>query len=153
MRRPLYTPAAVLAAVSALLIAAEDPGKAGRDGDDLRGIWATVQRRAGGVLLPEDPTAGPLMTAFDHGSYLQHQGERIVEEGTYEIDANQSPATIDLQIRKGPDAGKRQLGIFAVEGDELKLCLSGPGTRKRPRDFEPKTGTATLLVVCRRFRP
>lgn len=150
--RPLVLVAITVGSMAAS-VAAGDPDKPKDDSEDLRGIWATVMRSVGGVIVPDDPTTGPLLTAFDRGVYLQRHGEQIVEEGRFTIDTSHTPATIDLQIKKGPEAGKRQLGIFLVEGDELKLCLAGPGVRKRPNDFHPKAGSTSLVVVCRRYRP
>jgi uncharacterized protein (TIGR03067 family) len=139
--------------LSTAALGGDETAPAKGDAEALRGVWALTSRSVGGIEVPNDPTSGPMLTAFAGDFYLQRQGESIVEEGTYTVDPGKSPATIDLQIKKGPEAGKRQLGIYEADGDSLRLCLAPPGVKRRPKDFEPRNGSSALLVVCRRFRP
>ena len=44
------------------------------------------------------------------------------------------------------------LGIYALEGDELKLCLPQPG-RDRPTAFAAPEKSGTTLLVFRREKP
>ena len=69
-----------------------------------------------GAKIPDDPTAGPQLTAFDGKEYVQRKGQTIIEEGSYEVDPSKTPRSIDFVIKKGPDAGKRQLGIYELDG-------------------------------------
>jgi uncharacterized protein (TIGR03067 family) len=64
--------------------------------------------------------------------------DRFVEEGTYTLDTTKMPKTIDLAIKKGPGADKRQLGLYKVEKDDLRLAFASPGRAKRPERFETK---------------
>ena len=57
-----------------------------------------------------------------------------------------NPSEID-STTEGRDGTEK--GIYAVEGDTLKLCLSTQGG-KRPTEFATKTGTDELLIVLRR---
>jgi uncharacterized protein (TIGR03067 family) len=119
--------------------------------DAIKGIWSVDSLTFNGVKIPDDPTAGAQLTAYDGSQYVQRKGLTIVEEGSYEVDASKTPGAIDLIIKKGPDAGKRQLGIYQVDGDTLRVCLAEPGSKKRPRSFDASAGH--LLVVNTRFRP
>ncbi len=137
-------------AVVALSALAASPALGQDAADGIKGIWAVQSLSFDGVKVPDDPTAGPQLTAFDGAQYVQRKGQTITEEGSYEIDPSKSPRTIDFLIKKGGDAGKRQLGIYEVEGNTLRVCMAEPGSKKRPRTFEaPKT----VVVVNARFRP
>jgi uncharacterized protein (TIGR03067 family) len=142
---------AALLALTALLLAADDPSK--DDISALRGVWAVQSATINGLRLPDDPTSATQLTAFDGKEYIQRQGGQILEEGAIEVDATKSPKTIDFVIKKGPDAGKRQLGIYELEGDTFRVCLNAPGASVRPRSFDAGSGSGRLLVVNRRFRP
>ncbi|GAC1473816.1 MAG: hypothetical protein NVSMB9_23110 [Isosphaeraceae bacterium] len=119
----------------------------------INGVWATTSVTIDGHRVPDDPTDGPSLLAFDKESYVQRVGSRIVDEGTYKVDAGKSYRTIDLHLKTGPEAGKRQLGIYRIEGETLTLCLASPGEEKRPRDFEEKGGMIHVIIVSRRFTP
>jgi RNA polymerase sigma factor (sigma-70 family) len=60
-----------------------------------------------------------------------HQG------GTLEIDPSKDPAHIDLACTVGIYKGKTQEGIFALDGDTLKICV---GVSKRPSELMGKGG-------------
>ena len=43
------------------------------------------------------------------------------------------PASIDLMIAEGSDAGKLQLGVYEINGDTLSLTFSAPSDPVRPK--------------------
>lgn len=141
----------MLVALTTCLALAASTSRGQDTADALKGIWAVESLTFNGVRIPDDPTAGPQLTAYDGAQYVQRKGLTIVEEGSYKIDASKTPRAIDLVITKGPDAGKRQLGIYEVDGDTLRVCLAEPGSGKRPRSFDTSAGH--LVVVNTRFRP
>ena len=51
------------------------------------------------------------------------------------IDAGKKPATINLEISSGGSNGKKQLGIYELEGGMWKLCVS----ELRSRDASPQS--------------
>jgi uncharacterized protein (TIGR03067 family) len=134
-----------------LLTAAAGSGRAEDAADAIKGIWAVESMSFNGARVPDDPTGGAQLTAFDGKDYVQRKGQTIVEEGSYEVDPSKVPAAIDFVIKKGPDAGKRQLAIYELQGNALRVCASEPGSRKRPKSFDDASGC--LLVVNKRFRP
>ena len=50
---------------------------------------------------------------------------------------------------EGFSAGKKQLGIYEVEGDTFKACFSKPGD-ERPTDFTSKPGDGRTVSVWKR---
>ncbi len=140
---------AFVAAGRAQLVAADDP-TASTGGDAIKGIWAVESMTYEGNRAPDDRINGALLTAYDGKDYFQRQGGTIIEEGSYVLDPSKSPKAIDFLIRTGASAGKRQLGIYELDGNNLRVCVAAPGSTRRPRSFE---AAGTLLVVNRRFRP
>ena len=69
-----------------------------------------------------------------------------VEKGTYTLDETKNPKQIDATT-EGKDGTEK--GIYALEGDTLKLCLATQGG-PRPGEFATKKGTDLILIVLRR---
>jgi uncharacterized protein (TIGR03067 family) len=67
----------------------------------------------------------------------------------FRIDAKVQPNSIDI----GEDKGERKSGrgIYALDGDSLRLCLSGSG--ERPKEFKTTAGDKTNLFVLKRQKP
>ena len=66
-----------------------------------------------------------------------------VEKGTYVLDGTKIPKQIDATTEG--KAGT-QMGIYAISGDTLQLCLSQQGCR-RPEEFATQKGPDTILIV------
>jgi uncharacterized protein (TIGR03067 family) len=87
---------------------------------------------------------------------LTQKGPDAKMTGTYKLNAKKTPREIDLTIVKafGADGaavdggGKKFLGIFLFENDNLKLCL-GEIEKGRPTAFEAPKGTGTLLTILK----
>ena len=128
----LATAVLVLAAVG--LIAADEPKK--DDTEAFKGKWATVSIKVAGQDAPADEIK-KLKLTFDAKTYTNIVGDQTVEEGDYAIDSSKTPKTIDFDIKKGPDQGKKQLGIYKVEGDKLIMVVALPGSTERPKSWKP----------------
>jgi hypothetical protein len=55
--------------------------------------------------------------------------------------------TINASVEKGAREGDLLPGVYDLDGDTLKICLSTDGD-SRPKDFKP--GADRLLMVCKR---
>jgi uncharacterized protein (TIGR03067 family) len=64
--------------------------------------------------------------------------DRVSTSATFTIDPTKKPKTIDLMGTMGGDKGKKYLGIYELNGNELKLCIGD--TKTRPKMFEAKKG-------------
>ena len=73
--------------------------------------------------IPADLIKG-LTVTFNAQSYTNKAKNQVVEQGKYQIDTAKTPWTIDFAIEKGTDAGKRQLGIFTIDGETLTLSVA-----------------------------
>jgi uncharacterized protein (TIGR03067 family) len=83
------------------------------------------------------------------------QDEKL-DSSTIKLDPSQKPKTITIPNVHGgdPKAGITLIGIYELQGDELKVCAQEVETAKlkerekeRPKAFDSKQG---LLVVLRR---
>jgi uncharacterized protein (TIGR03067 family) len=119
---------------------------------DIKGDWSIVSMKMGDKSAPADMIKG-LAVSFDGQGYTNKSSDQVVEQGTYQLDTAKTPWTIDFTIKKGPDAGKRQLGLIAVDGKTLTLCVADAGSEKRPTSLEPTPGSPAMVVVMKRAMP
>ena len=71
------------------------------------------------------------------------------EVATFKLDPAAKVKTVDLMLTSGPEKGKTSLGIYAWDGDNMKLCIAKPGS-DRPTEFATKTGSEQLLLVLKK---
>jgi uncharacterized protein (TIGR03067 family) len=91
-----------------------------------------------------------MMLSISGDKYSQTVDGTVNERGTLKIDASKSPATIDLTIAEGPDAGKTQTGVIQVKGETLTGHFSLPGASGRPSDFTPQEGFILFMATRRK---
>ena len=66
----------------------------------------------------------------------------------YRVDATADPRRIDLDQAYG---GKKALGIYTIDKDEVRRCYAEPGAA-RPTKFESKPGDRVFLLVLKRVK-
>ncbi len=131
----------LIVAVVGLVFAAQDAKK---DADQLQGTWVAQSLVRGGQADP-NAKGDTLTIQGDKFSIKMKDGEI---KGTVKVDAAKSPKEVEFMITEGPQQGTA-LGIYALEGDELKLSLSQPG-KERPKSLTSKDGETHLLVTLKR---
>jgi uncharacterized protein (TIGR03067 family) len=137
----------VLAAIG--FIGADDPKKDAKP--TLKGNWTAVSLKAGGQEAPADE-AKKMKFGFEDATYTNSSGDDYMEEGAYTTDTSKTPNTIDFDIKKGPDAGKKQLGIFKIEGDTATLVVALAGSTERPKSFKPDDSENMIVAVIERVK-
>src|SRR5258706_16101052 len=70
-------------------------------------------------------------------------------EGTIELDASASPKTVNLNFTAGPEKGNRSLGIYQLDADNWRLCLTLRGDL-RPTAFAAPAGSVFALELFMR---
>jgi uncharacterized protein (TIGR03067 family) len=103
----------------------------------------SIERKYKAAVRGDTITLGPL--TFADGRFTD-KGEPFDVRCEYDPDA--SPKTIDLIFKNG-NAEIRMLGIYAVEGKQLKLCWQHDG-QARPKEFKTKADPSQMLLVLRR---
>jgi uncharacterized protein (TIGR03067 family) len=111
---------------------------------ELVGEWQMVNAwQEGRALDPRMVKTGRRVTTATHTT--TYFGKQLFLNAAYTIDATAHPKTIDLDNR-----GKKQLGIYEVAGDTMKICFGAPG-RPRPTDFESRAGDGNTSALWKKL--
>jgi uncharacterized protein (TIGR03067 family) len=121
--------------------------------DKLKGTWTAESLVFSGMKVPEDMLKElQMQLVFTDDKYEERIQGKVNEEGGIKIDTSKKLATIDLMIRTGKDKDKKQVGIYEVKGDTLRLCLAMPGAEGRPTSLSSPEGEMWSYVVFRRTK-
>jgi uncharacterized protein (TIGR03067 family) len=121
------------------------------DAEAIKGKWVAVSIKQGGFPVP-DEVVKTFKFKFDGKDYINSAMDQS-EEGGYKIDSSKSPKTIDFDIKTGNDKGKKQLGVYKLDGDKLTIVASMAGDTERPKSTEPGADDPVLVVVLEREKP
>lgn len=131
-------------------VSADDKSDAAKkDSDKLQGTWTFVSMERGGEKVPQGDT-GPVIT-FDGDKFAVKAGEQVLQAGTQTLDPTQKPKTVDSKVTEGEGKGTTMLGIYEIDGDNLKACFDTEG-KKRPTEFKTTAGDGHMLVVLKRVK-
>jgi uncharacterized protein (TIGR03067 family) len=114
------------------------------DADVIQGTWEFVSAEEGGKVVPEDELKKfEVVFAADKVKFPIKQE---VKELGYKLDPAKKPKQIDIAFSDSETAE----GIYELDGDKLKLCLTKPGHGDRPAKFDATEGRETVLLVLKR---
>ena len=117
--------------------------------DALEGAWVAVAAHLGRRSVPiEELRVRYLLLEAQHYGIVDHSNQ-VVDRGDYRLNAEVTPATLDIVGRSGPHAGRTMQAIYALEGDELTVCYDLEG-RARPRTMQPHEGELLLRITYQR---
>jgi uncharacterized protein (TIGR03067 family) len=139
--KPLFIVAIALAAASLNA----------QDGDlkKLQGTWNIVSLELNGETMPVSAMGNARFVI--QGDHFTAQGMGATYEGTLEVDASATPKNINMNFTAGPEKGNKSLGIYELDGDNLRICLTTRGD-VRPKSFAAPPGTGFALEVWKRKR-
>jgi uncharacterized protein (TIGR03067 family) len=104
-------------------------------------VPAEVAQRIKVTVGPASVTVSPLI--HEDGKF-DTRGEPI--EFRYRLDPAAKPKAIDLTLKGDGGTEQTQLGIYALDGGQFKLCWQHDG-RGRPMAFKTVEEPAQLLLV------
>ncbi len=119
-----------------------------RPGDTkvIQGAWIPTKAELGGIGMGSD-TLKIITLKIDDGKY--EVTAEVVDKGTYTMNPDATPKTIDITGVEGPNAGKKILAIYELKGDTLRICYNlGPGPR--PTEFQSPVGSTHFLATYKR---
>ncbi len=129
--------------VTSPLAAAEQGEKqpaATTDAEKLQGTWEVVELVVkGDKVLPNDQAKGAVVFKGDRFRFVVTPiGKDNITRtsATFKLDSVKSPRTIDATPTEGANKGKVTLGIYVLDGDDLKLCLGNERVADRPTAFK-----------------
>src|SRR5262245_24791832 len=114
----------------------------------LQGEWSMVSGSADGRSMPEEMRK-QMKRVCKGEEATTTLGGRMFLKAKITIDPAKKPKTIDYEMTEGVTKGKKQLGIYEVDGDTFKSCFGKPGA-ERPTDFTSKPGDGRTLSVWKR---
>jgi uncharacterized protein (TIGR03067 family) len=129
---------AVLLFAASLALAADAKDEA------LEGKWKIVSVERDGKAV--DMWTDGVRTMKDGKYELKPKTGDAVTGGYKVVDAKAKLKTIDFTPDGGQFKGKTLLGIYAIDGDTLKICFAEPG-KDRPTEF---TSKGSVLAVHKR---
>jgi RNA polymerase sigma-70 factor (ECF subfamily) len=125
-----------------------DQSKADSDAEKIQGTWAVVSAEQGGEELPSEAIkdATAVITA-DKIVFTPPKGEN--RQSSYKLDPKKDPKVIEIKPLDGPAKGKTINGLYALDGDRLKLCLTN-GSGPAPTELATKSNSGFLLLILKR---
>jgi len=140
-----------LTTAAILLAQAEDDPAVKKDMAGLQGEWSMVSGSADGQPMP-DSMLKQMKRVCKGDEATTTMGGQIYMKAKITIDPSKKPKTIDYQMTDGFTKGKKQLGIYEIDGDTFRSCFGGAGA-ERPTDFTSKPGDRRTLSVWKREKP
>jgi uncharacterized protein (TIGR03067 family) len=113
----------------------------------LQGVWTMLELEANGRQA--QPGEMKWILVIEGNQYNPGLGELSLEY-TFRIDPSLTPKAIDLIPQDGPERGKTIRGIYALEGDTLKICRPLDSYGDRPAGFTTRPGSNTSRVVWKK---
>jgi uncharacterized protein (TIGR03067 family) len=139
---------ATLIAVAFLIAADDKDDAAKKERALLEGSWSMMSGMSEGQALPEDIVKGGKRVSKD-GVTTVTIGGQVFMKAKYTVDPGKKPKTIDYDVTEGRAKGKKQLGIYELDGDTVKFCFAAPD-KDRPTDFTAKEGSGQTVSVWKR---
>jgi uncharacterized protein (TIGR03067 family) len=127
---------------------AEESEAVKKDLAKLQGEWSMVSGSADGQEMPESMRSEMKRVCKGDETTTTMSGQMFMK-AKFTIDPSKQPKTIDYEMTDGFTKGKKQLGIYEVDGDTFKSCFSKPG-EKRPVAFTSEAGEGRTLSVWKR---
>lgn len=124
--------------------AAKQPVDAKEELKKFQGTWKIELQEEDGKKLADADLKGRTIS-FGTSLFLMRKQGVMTHLGKIKIDP--AKKTISLTVEKGEHEGDLLPGIYELDGDALKICVSTDGDT-RPKDF--KAGPDRLLLVCKR---
>ncbi len=131
----------VLLLAAGLSLAADDRKADPVDKEYARfeGTWQVVSLDVEGMKVPAEAIKEARLTI--KGKEFTMKDAVATYKGTFVIDPGKKEKTIDMTFTDGPEKGNTSYGIYELDGDDLKICLTLTG-KERPTEFaaKPKSG-------------
>ncbi len=119
-----------------------------REHKRLEGTWRVVSAEVEGTPIPAREFRD-LQLTFKDGKFKAKRGDEEAQEGTYAIDPSRNPREMDITRTNGPAQGQKQLAVYSITGNLLKICSYESGT-ERPSGFDTRDRPGCTLMTLRR---
>lgn len=119
----------------------------GDDLDLIQGTWAVTELEMEGQTI----SGGMLSNARVEitGNRFSSRGMGTVYEGTVTLNNSSNPHQLNMNFDAGPENGNTNLGIYELNGDRWKICLS-TRSEVRPTEFSAPAGSGFVFEMLTR---
>src|SRR5262249_36844784 len=124
-----------------------DPAPTG-PATELEGDWEMVSAVFNGAPMDESAVKWCKRTIRGNVTTVT-AGPQVFLKAKFTLDSSKDPGFVDYLNLGGPSAGKSQEGIFELNDNILKICVSAPG-KPRPTDFSSNPRDGRSFTVWRR---
>ena len=138
---------ALMVAVGAMAEDAQDKGDSTAEMAKLVGNWKLIRSESNGNLHPLGASKAGLFIEDGKIFWTTDGQERGGQKGELTVDASTSPKSIEVEVTRGGNIGKKLLGIYEIKGNKLTICWSEPDGEKRPRKFVTKKSVGAGAVL------
>ncbi len=125
-------------------------GKRETDRNKLQGKWQILSIALEDKVFKKDDDLGAWKVAFENDLFVDKDRAGTVGYSNFKIklDETREPKQVTIQ----DDDGRLSFrGIYALDGDALKICINGNGADvSRPEEFVTKKGTPLILVKLKK---
>ncbi|HEV3237824.1 MAG TPA: TIGR03067 domain-containing protein [Gemmataceae bacterium] len=129
---------------------ADKDDKAKEDKQKLQGTWKLISFEVAGK--GDDDTKDENRELVIDGDKITVKNEgKEVEQESFVLDPTKKPKNIEVTTLTGDDKNKKRLGIYELDGDNLKICIDEKG-EARPAEFKTKEGGSQILVTLKRVK-
>jgi uncharacterized protein (TIGR03067 family) len=120
-----------------------------KDLQAFKGTWRLSSKEVDGKKFSEVEIKDVIATNDGSGRFSVRRGGKYIDAGAVKLDPTKKPKTIDVTFTEGERKGKTARGIYEIEGDAFRVCVTRPGDG-RPAKFSAKAGSGRTLIVYKR---
>ncbi|HUK54942.1 MAG TPA: TIGR03067 domain-containing protein [Candidatus Binatia bacterium] len=115
--------------------------------EKLQGEWAVAFLEVDGLTPAWNVFAGAKIVI--EGDHFTSLGMGAPYEGILEVDASAVPKAFRMKFTAGPEKGNTNHGIYELDGDRWRICLSMTGGAA-PTEFATSPGSGRALETLNR---
>jgi uncharacterized protein (TIGR03067 family) len=135
---------------SGLFLALAQPAQEAQK--NLQGTWAAAKAERDGKSA--DDVVGHRLSFTENRFRIEAKDGKLLYAGTIRVDPSARPAAIDFEHTEGTLKGKAWKGIYAFDGDTLRICDNAPNLDVgRPTAFEAKNASGYVFITFERAKP
>jgi RNA polymerase sigma-70 factor (ECF subfamily) len=122
----------------------------------MQGRWRLVDADDSDGVSKKQGFARHVMVVKGDEMWTESDAGGMDDRGRFQLGPDKSPKRIDFRTGGTRKDGQDRLGVYALDGDKLTICVSSvvpAGESRRPTDFAIKPGTGRVLLVYEREKP
>jgi uncharacterized protein (TIGR03067 family) len=116
----------------------------GSDQEKMQGTWKAVSATESGQVVPAALLDAARLTVSGNTIAIEIAG--TTHRATFTLDTTKNPREIESIEQDGPNRGKKELGIYELSGNQLKICIAKTGS-PRPTTFSSTAANKCQLLV------